>query len=248
MKELTLNGKTFLTTKRAAEITGYTTDYVGQLARQAKVEAQLVGRNWYIGEESISKHKFGEAKVSIKKEEEERHSPALEVLVTSAGETLNEKEEEEVSQQQEVLINKEEEVEEGAVLDEMQGAWQEWYKAQRSVPVEEEEVFLSKEDKEEEKVSAVQEVPIAKVSMPIQEEVLLEEDVQTEEPVVSTLPAQRSWAGTGLALAAVGALMFVGVLTLATGYVLTKGTGSPVASVYQGVGDYILGVQRFESK
>ena len=60
MKELTLNGRTYLTTKRAAEITGYTTDYVGQLARQGKVDAQLVGRNWYIGEDSIKKHKFGD--------------------------------------------------------------------------------------------------------------------------------------------------------------------------------------------
>jgi uncharacterized protein (DUF2267 family) len=253
MKELTLNGKKFLATKRAAEITGYTTDYVGQLARQGKVEAQLVGRNWYIGEDSITKHKFGEAQVSIRKEEEERHSPQLEVLVSSAADTLEDVEEAPVEK---VSINKEVEQNSGAeMLTEMQDAWQDWYKAQRSVPTEEQEVFLSREDEKEERDSAEVVVPITRSVVEVEEEPVVEdeeiEEVVQEAPVELTpspLPVQRSWAGTGLALAGVLAIVFVGALTVTAGYVLTKNTDSPVAAVYQGVEDYVLGVQRFEKK
>ncbi len=39
-------------------MTGYTKDYVGQLCREGKIIAQLVGRNWYILETSIHKHRF----------------------------------------------------------------------------------------------------------------------------------------------------------------------------------------------
>lgn len=54
---LDLGGKTYISSKRAAEITGYTKDYVGQLARGGKIDAKLVGRNWYINEKSILAHK-----------------------------------------------------------------------------------------------------------------------------------------------------------------------------------------------
>lgn len=247
MKELTLNGRTYLSTKRAAEITGYTTDYVGQLARGGKIDAQLVGRNWYISEESIKKHKFGEAVVSIK-EEDEAPAPQLEVLVSATEESLEE------DGAEEVLIQRSEPeaVEETKenVLEEMQGAWQDWYKAQRSVPEEDEAVFLTEDEKEEGSV----EIPITRAEIIEEEEVEeklipVEEPVQEEIPVSRvveqpTLPVQRSWAGTGLALAGVLAVFFVGAITITAGYVLTKGTDSPVASVYQGVGDYVLGIQR----
>lgn len=253
MKELTLDGKKFLSTKRAAEITGYTTDYVGQLARQGKIDAQLVGRNWYIGEDSITTHKFGEAQVSIRKEEEERHAPKLEVLVSSASDVLENIETEE-SPVQKISINREVEESNGEeVLTEMQGAWQEWYRAQRSVPTEEEEVFLSKGEQESEEASVEVEIPITHAITPKLEEVVEEEaeedlPVAPVQPIPSPLPVQRAWAGTGLALAGVLAIIFVGALTVTAGYVLTKNTDSPVAAVYQGVGDYVLGIKRFESK
>jgi hypothetical protein len=56
MHEVTLGGKTFISVKRAAEITGYTRDYLGQLARGGKIESQRVGRSWYVNIESLSKH------------------------------------------------------------------------------------------------------------------------------------------------------------------------------------------------
>lgn len=59
MEELIFDGKVYLSTKRAGEITGYAKDYVGQLARGGKVDARLVGRNWYVHKESVLAHKKG---------------------------------------------------------------------------------------------------------------------------------------------------------------------------------------------
>lgn len=59
MNELTLDGKKYISSKRAAEITGYAKDYVGQLAREGYVVATMVGRSWYVLESSINAHRFG---------------------------------------------------------------------------------------------------------------------------------------------------------------------------------------------
>lgn len=56
MDEITLGGKNYISSKRAAEITGYTKDYVGQLARNNKILATRFGRAWYVGEEAIKRH------------------------------------------------------------------------------------------------------------------------------------------------------------------------------------------------
>ena len=55
--ELVLDGKKYVSSARAAELVGYTKDYVGQLARAGKIDCQLIGRSWYVSEESIQKHK-----------------------------------------------------------------------------------------------------------------------------------------------------------------------------------------------
>lgn len=256
MKELVLNGRTYLSTKRAAEVTGYTTDYVGQLARGGKVDAQLVGRNWYISEDSITKHKFGEAKVNIRKEiADEKPAPALEVLVESAEEEDKEIEESIPSVDEEVAVN-ENVVESGKSLEEMENVWQEWYKAQRSVPDEGEEVFINRSDVEEseDEEEAVEEevsVPITRVreiSRPQVEEVAEDVVEEHEQQVVSTpqLPAQRSWGGTGLVVAAVLTVVFVGGLAVGAEYVLAQYPDMPVANVYQGFKDYLLGIQRVD--
>ncbi len=59
MDEITIGDKTFVSSKRAAKITGYAKDYVGQLCREGRVEARLVGRNWYVLDSSIREHRFG---------------------------------------------------------------------------------------------------------------------------------------------------------------------------------------------
>ncbi len=55
---LILEHKNYISAKRAAQITGYTSDYVGQLCRAGKLECKMVGRSWFVLEDSILKHKF----------------------------------------------------------------------------------------------------------------------------------------------------------------------------------------------
>ncbi len=70
MDELTLDGKVYVSSKRASAITGYAKDYVGQLCREGRVEARQVGRNWYVLETSIREHRFGaEAAAEHEKEQ-----------------------------------------------------------------------------------------------------------------------------------------------------------------------------------
>ena len=59
MKEaLILEHKTFISAKRAAEVSGYASDYVGQLCRAGKLECKMVGRSWFVTEESLKKHQL----------------------------------------------------------------------------------------------------------------------------------------------------------------------------------------------
>src|ERR1039457_2982802 len=54
---LLIEGKQYISTSRAAEIAGYSNDYVGQLCRAGKLDCWMIGRNWYVEEASILKHK-----------------------------------------------------------------------------------------------------------------------------------------------------------------------------------------------
>jgi len=62
-KELEFNGKVYISSKRAGEITGYTHDYIGQLCRAGKVAGQLVGRTRFVDKESLLAHIEGQQSV-----------------------------------------------------------------------------------------------------------------------------------------------------------------------------------------
>lgn len=53
---ITLDGKKYISSKRAAKMGGYTKDYIGQMCRSGKLKAKLIGRNWYILESSLMSH------------------------------------------------------------------------------------------------------------------------------------------------------------------------------------------------
>jgi hypothetical protein len=67
MDEILIEEKKYVSSKRAAKMTGYAKDYVGQLCREGRVQARLVGRSWYVLEAAIQDHKFGTAKTEPKK-------------------------------------------------------------------------------------------------------------------------------------------------------------------------------------
>ncbi len=51
--ELLLNGKQYVSSRRAAEETGYARDYIGQLSRAGAIDAERVGGLWYVSLESL---------------------------------------------------------------------------------------------------------------------------------------------------------------------------------------------------
>src|SRR3989338_9064180 len=55
--ELIFEGKKFILSRDAARISGYAPDYIGQLCRSGRLLARHIGRNWYVGEESLIHHK-----------------------------------------------------------------------------------------------------------------------------------------------------------------------------------------------
>jgi hypothetical protein len=59
MDEILINDKKYISSKQAAKLTGYAKDYVGQLCREGRVPARLVGRSWYVLESAIQDHRFG---------------------------------------------------------------------------------------------------------------------------------------------------------------------------------------------
>ena len=46
--EISLDGKEYISSKRASELSGYAQDYIGQLARGGNIDAQRVGGLWYV--------------------------------------------------------------------------------------------------------------------------------------------------------------------------------------------------------
>ena len=54
---ISFDGKDHISASRAAKITGYHPDYVGQLARSGSIISRQVGNRWYIDREGILAHK-----------------------------------------------------------------------------------------------------------------------------------------------------------------------------------------------
>ncbi|MGH7141199.1 MAG: hypothetical protein ACREGH_01005 [Minisyncoccia bacterium] len=58
MDELTISGKRYISSRRAAKEFHYHADYIGQLIRAGKLQGQKVGRTWYVSATSLEEH-FG---------------------------------------------------------------------------------------------------------------------------------------------------------------------------------------------
>lgn len=54
---VSFDGRDYVSAARAAEITGYTQDYVGQLAREGTILGRQIGNRWYVARDAILSHK-----------------------------------------------------------------------------------------------------------------------------------------------------------------------------------------------
>lgn len=51
------DGEEYISSARAAEITGYAQDYVGELARKEEIRARKAGRQWFVNKKDLVSHK-----------------------------------------------------------------------------------------------------------------------------------------------------------------------------------------------
>ena len=58
-----LGSEDLLTTKEAAALSGYSTDYIGQLAREGRIEAKRIKKSWHISKQSLLKYKEDNKKI-----------------------------------------------------------------------------------------------------------------------------------------------------------------------------------------
>src|SRR3989344_813513 len=87
MDEILIEEKKYVSSKRAAKMTGYAKDYIGQLCREGRVPARLVGRSWYVLETAIQDHRFGDmGGESVKSKKEAARSESSPTAFPSAWE------------------------------------------------------------------------------------------------------------------------------------------------------------------
>lgn len=60
--ELNFDGKKYISARRASEICGYSSDYIGQLCRKGSLDCRRVGRVWFVEEISLNSHQVEAAK------------------------------------------------------------------------------------------------------------------------------------------------------------------------------------------
>ena len=130
MDEILIDDKKYVSSKRAAKMTGYAKDYIGQLCREGRVPARLVGRSWYVLETAIQDHRFGasdtpsEEGVSAEKPASAlpwtRESPRYEPAPFEVLPTMNRLKEEEIESA------REEDTEIQATAN-LQNSWKAWF-------------------------------------------------------------------------------------------------------------------------
>jgi hypothetical protein len=84
MKTVVLDGVQYTKASVVAERFKYTSDYIGQLCRAKKIDARLVGRTWFVNEESLVAHKKSKHQKSAPTEQTARHRKPTQVSDTTS--------------------------------------------------------------------------------------------------------------------------------------------------------------------
>ncbi len=190
MDEITIGDKVYISSKRAAKITGYAKDYVGQLCREGRVEARLVGRSWYVLESSIREHRFGKETVAEDTQPEgeapaPKAAPVAEKPGVNAFGTWKEPQYQPVqAPAMPALAPKPEapRAEEHQAIADMQSAWKEWFEGKPQLEA------LPEGEKEEAPVY-VPEAREEEPAVPVREVL---EEVEAEVPLTRTLEERES--------------------------------------------------------
>ncbi|MBI3572145.1 helix-turn-helix domain-containing protein [Candidatus Kaiserbacteria bacterium] len=236
MNEIVIEDKKYVSSKRAAEITGYAKDYIGQLCREGRVPARLIGRNWYVLESAIQDHRFGDPTPTPGPHEGEASVSrfSADTWEVPRYEALDAKELPPVDEASDygntppgVDTMPEEEQKEQARVTDMREEWQAWFdksQQEKSMNSVAEEVTRHEEPEE-------QEIPVSikPIARPLQE------TQQARSP--KSAKTRRSWLLPQLTALFV-ALIAIVTLALNSGYFDTFTVSYTQASVITGIRVY----------
>jgi hypothetical protein len=251
MEELLIEEKKYVSSKRAAKMTGYAKDYIGQLCREGRVPARLVGRSWYVLESAIQDHRFGN---------QETESPATVMMAQSTGFSLPQtwKFPRYEAAQTETLpsLNRLDDIgeaREGALEapQDLQESWKEWFDhVADSSPAVEEPSFVDEglaptAHEEEDQEIVVEEpanVPLRVIHHQLPDPEMLQERV-TKREMAYEHPESRTLVGNRImfTVRVAGALFSVAAVSLAivgSGYFDAYLTSGSPASVISGLSVY----------
>lgn len=192
MDEILIEEKKYVSSKQAAKMTGYAKDYIGQLCREGRVPARLVGRSWYVLESAIQDHRFGTQEAERAPQAatpmsltQTWESARYESSSTEALPSLNRLDRVEMASEME-----KDEEREAIQLSQLHDSWKEWFDhvgdAQAPVPEEPaqpvtEAVVAAEESAVEEKEA--------------DEEVFVPLHVVEKRPLRELLPLEKAAAG-----------------------------------------------------
>lgn len=81
--EISVEGKEYVSSKRASQMSGYAQDYIGQLARKGMIDAQRVGGLWYVSMDSL--HAYKEKSETFTPEPPKREDVPQDTLLSFDG-------------------------------------------------------------------------------------------------------------------------------------------------------------------
>jgi hypothetical protein len=249
MDELLIKDQKYISSKRASELTGYAKDYIGQLCREGRVEARLVGRSWYVREAGIKDHRFGN----------EEQAPNLPEVIntdeklgwTSARYEAEDKPQLPDFSDESIAV----EPDTANTSEKMQSAWQDWFSKSASrifkdegtvadLEVPTENPYEIKPDFQEndinseilEEIDQDQDVPIIKIDSESRREQVFHDDIQefeTNERIEPVKIIKNSPVSSNLALRAILVLIpvvTIGITAIGVGFI-PIGSNLPGASV-----------------
>jgi len=239
MDEILIEEKRYISSKQAAKITGYAKDYIGQLCREGRVPARLVGRSWYVLESAISDHRFGNPAMEM----EEKPSPEKNIvspLSSTLAEPRYTSEPEEVypsiNQLEEPMTPRVDEISQvNDQVEPLQDSWRSWFEHVGEVEVsqpmaeaveEAPESILEEPEPDSLEVNVpVRAIhhslykPVEKEPMPLVVKSYVEEKPQLIDMAQATAPkGRKSFAGTLQVASVLVAAISVIIAAMGTGY------------------------------
>lgn len=247
MDEILIEEKKYVSSKRAAKITGYAKDYIGQLCREGRVPARLIGRSWYVLETAIQDHRFGTADIHHPEGTVQATAPVFDTLPStwespryeaSSGEFLPS-----INRLQHPadagVVSVVEDTEDIKTSRHLQDSWKEWFDRMADEKADIPDVEKTKiEDNTEEKPV---DVPVHVVYRQPPEE-LLPRSMKTEEQEQPVFQSKKVWNKVSIMTIQVCSVLLAVIIAslaiIGSGYLDKYIISNSQARIISGIGLY----------